>query len=519
MRAETEARSGQPSWQGSTSRRESRAARFLSAGLLMVAAAILAGWTFLAVAHVGDRYKLDHVSGVRMALAQYFTHGTLYPDLYDGSFYGGTRFMPLPIVLHGTLAELTGEYLVSGKLLAYGVLLALLAVMLGLLRAMRCPLPISLSLVAGVLVTKTGLAAGMNLRADILPLLLQLLAVATVAHTRRPRGTVAAGAFAALALVSKLSAVWAPLAICTWLVIVDRRRLVWFLTAYGLLTGALLGYFGAVTDNRLFENVFGLSTAGMNGIGSLLRGPYVLFHLLVDQATGTWALFPVVAGAAWLAAKRRELSIYLVSLAWCLVVLFVVLSDIGTGWNQLVDLVVLTALVVGELAGRLRLDPARRVAIASALALLLVWVNLTGLVVVILPDVRTTLASWRTSQLYSSKPLSGRASPATKLLSEDPYVPVSLGQRPVVLDPFMLQRLGRRDPAAVARLVERIRAREFDLVVLVIPLQPVDSEWWREMHFGTPVVEALADSYVFSGTVDGYHLYRPASTDGPRGEG
>jgi hypothetical protein len=150
---------------------------------------------------------------------------------------------------------------------------------------------------------------------------------------------------------------------------------------------------------------------------------------------------------------------------------------------------------------------------------LLLWVNLTGLVVVILPDVRTTLASSPASRLYSSKPLSGRASPATKLLSEDPYVPVSLGQRPVVLDPFMLQRLGRRDPAAVARLVERIRAREFDLVVLVIPLQPVDSEWWREMHFGTPVVEALADSYVFSGTVDGYHLYRPAPTDSHPREG
>jgi hypothetical protein len=257
----------------------------------------------------------------------------------------------------------------------------------------------------------------------------------------------------------------------------------------------------------------------MNGIGSLLRGPYVLFYLLVDQATGTWALFPVVAGAAWLAAKRRELSIYLLSLAWCLVVMFVVLGDIGTGWNQLVDLVVLTALVVGELAGRLRLDPATPVAIASALGLLLLWVNLTGLVVVILPDVRTTLASSPASRLYSSKPLSGRVSPTTKLLSEDPYVPVSLGQRPVVLDPFMLQRLGRRDPSAVARLVERIRAREFDLVVLVIPLQPVDTEWWREMHFGTPVVEALADSYVYSGTVDGYHLYRPASTDSPRRKG
>ena len=33
------------------------------------------------------------------------------------------------------------------------------------------------------------------------------------------------------------------------------------------------------------------------------------------------------------------------------------------------------------------------------------------------------------------------------------------------------------------------------------------------------VVEALADSYVYSGTVDGYHLYRPAPTDSHTREG
>jgi hypothetical protein len=46
--------------------------------------------------------------------------------------------------------------------------------------------------------------------------------------------------------------------------------------------------------------------------------------------------------------------------------------------------------------------------------------------------------------------------------------------------------------------------------VLVEPLQPVDREWWREVHLGTDVAEAVADAYASDGVVQGYHLYRPA---------
>jgi hypothetical protein len=485
------------------------AMRWLSAALTLISTVVLAACLLLAAVHVDDRYRLDHVAGARIALAQYLDDdGALYPRLYDGEFYGGTRFMPLPIVLHAAMARLTGEYLVSGKLLAYGTMLALLGVIFVLLRRMRCPFPIVVGLLAAVMTTRTGLAAGMGLRADTLPLLLQLLAVVAVARSQKPAATVAGAALATLAFAAKLSAVWAPLAICVWLAAVDRRRLLWFLAAYAALVGALLGLLGVVTDGRIFENVFGLSTAGLGGPGWLLRGPNVLVHLLVEQATAAWALLPVAAIAAWLAVVQRRVSIYLVSLACCLAVLVVVLADVGTGWNQLVDLVVLTALVAGGLAGHAHSESLT--AVTATLAVVLLWVNATGLVVTVGPDAGEAVAMLRGAQLYSSRPLSGEATTATRILSEDPYVPVSLGQRPVVLDPFMLLRLDRRDPAAVERLVERIRAQEFELVVLVVPLEPPDQEWWREMHFGTRVTEALADAYTDSGRAQGYYLYRPA---------
>jgi hypothetical protein len=508
MRADTEARPGRPSWPGALPLPRPPAPGWLSAGLLVVGAAVAAAWVLLAAVHLDDRYRLDHVAGARMALARYLNDGTLYPPLYDGTAYGGTRFMPLPIILHAAMARITGEYLVSGKLLAYGTMLGLLGVTFVLLRRLRCPFPIALGLLAAVLTTGTGLVAGLGLRADSLPLLLQLLAVATVAGSRRPAATVAGAALAAIAFSAKLSAVWAPLAICVWLAVVDRRRLAWFLSAYGALVGGVLAVLGAVSDGRIFENVFGLSTAGMSGAGSLLQGPSALLRLLAEEATATWALLPAAAVAAWLAIRQRQVSIYVVSLACCLLVLVVVLADVGTGWNQLIDLVVLTVLVVGELAGRSRPDPLAAV-VAAVLAVILLWVNLTGLVVTLGPGVREAVETLRGTPRYDRQPLSGQATPATSLLSEDPYVPVSLGQRPVVLDPFMLRRLEDRDPAAVQRLVDRIRAREFELVVLVVPLQPPDQWWWRDMHFGTRVTRALADAYTESGRAQGYYLYRP----------
>jgi hypothetical protein len=356
---------------------------------------------------------------------------------------------------------------------------------------MRCPLPIAVGLVATIVGTRTGLAAGMDMRADTLPLLLQLLALAVVARTKRPGPTVVAAALAALALFSKLNAVWAPLAIGVWLLVTDRRRLAWFVAAYGLLVSALAALFAAVTDGRIFEHVIGLSAAGVQGPGSVLRAPYFLLQLLVEQATCAWVLLPAAAVASWLAVRERRASIWLVAFVCCVGVLIVVLSDIGTGWNQLIDLVVLAVLVAGELAGRS-------------------WFG--ALAVTVAPDAQQALGSLRGGQAggYSRQPLAGLATSSTRVLSEDPYVPVSLGQRPVVLDPFMLLRIGRRDPAAVQRLADRIRAREFQLVVLVVPLQPVDQPWWRDMHFGKGVTRALTDAYVPSGTVQGYYLYRPA---------
>jgi hypothetical protein len=484
--------------------------RWLSAALIVAAALVLFAWTYLAVSHVDDRYRLDHVSGARMALAQYFDHGTLYPELYDGEFYGGTRFMPLPIVLHGLAARLTGEYLVAGKLLSYMATLGLLATMVLLLRRLRCPLPLALILTSLVLTTDTGLAGSMNMRADVLPLLLQVLAVGIVASAPRPTATVGAAALASLALFSKLSAVWAPIAILIWLVTRDRKRLVVFSGGYIIFSGVLFLMFVGVSDGRMLENVFGLSTSGITGLRSVLVAPYRFVHLMVGDATSAWAVVPLAILAAWIAARDRKSSLYIVSLVCASSVVLVVLTDVGAGWNQLIDLVVLTALVVGELAGRKIYLGRRRAAterlMAVGIGFILLWVTLSGSIVTLVPDVQATVTG---AASYPNNPLAAVATARTSILSEDPYVPMSLGQVPLVLDPFMLPRLEERQSDAVPDLIRRIERHEFDLVVLIEPLEPVDRSWWSELDLGVPVARAISRAYAYAGSIHGYYLYEP----------
>jgi hypothetical protein len=488
--------------------------KWLAAGLVLLSATALLAVAFVAVVHIDDRYGIDVASGARISLARSLDHGILYPELHAGEFYGGTRFMPLPVLMHGGLAALTGEYLVSGKIISYATMGSLLVVVFIVLRRMHCAASIALGLTVSVLLTETGLAATTSLRGDVLPLLLQVCAVAIVAERRRPKTMIASSALAALALVAKLSAIWASLAIFIWLFVKDRKSLLWFVTSYLCLTAVMLTVLTAVTEGRFLENMFGLSTAGVGGLHALLVAPYRLLLLTVDQALSAAFLLPLAAAVIWVLIKRRELSIYVLSLLCSLAIITLVLSDIGTGWNQLVDLPVLIALVLGEFIGRTSQDRRAATTLTPILGLFLMWAYLVGTALTLVPAVRGAVQSLRDPSLYSSDPLAGSATSSTKLLSEDPFVPVSLGQTPVVLDPFMLLRIGRDDPDARGELVNRITAREFELIVLVKKLEPFDQQWWRDYHFGTDVTRAIARSYRFRGKLQGYYLYEPTEPVG-----
>jgi hypothetical protein len=86
------------------------------------------------------------------------------------------------------------------------------------------------------------------------------------------------------------------------------------------------------------------------------------------------------------------------------------------------------------------------------------------------------------------------------ILSEDPYIPVALGERPTILDPFMQLRIEATHPAWRDELVRRIERREFDEVILLQRATPWDA-WYQSLHLGSTVVRAIRRNYRFEASV------------------
>src|SRR6266508_4095850 len=204
-------------------RSDARGSRTIS--LAHAAAYALAVLTLLStlvvvIAHLGDRYQIDHVAGSWIGLARYLNAGTFYPELYDGSSFGGTRFMPLYFALHSVLARATVDYVLAGKALSFVIL-----------RRYGVPRSFALLLASLVLLTGPGFHAATSIRADGLATLLGLAAVALVAH-RGPGYAFPASFLAGAATFTKISALWAPAAIALWLFLYHRRSLAAFAAGF-----------------------------------------------------------------------------------------------------------------------------------------------------------------------------------------------------------------------------------------------------------------------------------------------
>jgi hypothetical protein len=216
------------------------------------------------------------------------------------------------------------------------------------------------------------------------------------------------------------------------------------------------------------------------------------------------AAIAILSSRSW-----REVTITQWALAWSLIATLAVLSDLGTGYNQLVDVAALLVLVVGGLAARTlrteRSDPG----LSLLIPLTIVWGLGTGLALTVLPDVKEAVANLRSPGAEGvARPLAGAVEPGETLFSEDPGIPVGLGRTPVILDPFMLPRLASARPEAINDLVARIDEREFDLIVLIERAEGNDV-WWSRYHLGPRVIQAVRRSYLFDGHVDGFFVYRP----------
>jgi hypothetical protein len=429
-----------------------------------------------------------------MALAWYVNHGILYPPLHSAGFFGGTRYMPIPILLHAGLARATGEYVLSGKLVSAVSVAGLVVVTFVALRQLTCPRLVALGLSSIPLVTAAGLWQATGVYADALPVALQLAGLVLVAKPASRRTIIVAAAVCALALFSKQTAIWGPATITVWLALKQRRQLPWFLATYVALCGLLLIVVEVISQGRFLENVTALTFAGVS-IGGPSRTFTVLPGLLLRSALPVVLLGPLAVVSFVL--DRRRLSIYHVGLVFASIVVAYVMSDIGESENQLLDVIVLLVVVVGSLWSSIpRLTSSKAHVLRLGLVFSAIAMLALGGMSRVLPPLIRTESDLRTgsSDRYSIWPLDDLVHRGDTILSEDPYIPIALGDRPTILDPFMLLRLEDAHPAWRDELVRRLERREFDEVILLSSADPGDP-WYQSLHLGSSVVQAIDQSY------------------------
>jgi hypothetical protein len=398
--------------------------------------------------------------------------------------------------------------------------------LLCILRGLKCSLPVALGLVSVVVLNELGLAACTTIRGDLLAVVLQLAALQVAFGGTTWRRAVVAALLCTLALLTKLNAGWAGLALLGYYFV--RRRpltfvfgLAWVASAAGsiLLLDLLAG-------GRMLANLRALSAPGLLSV-ALLVAPLMFLHK-VGQAGLLLALaLPFAVGECVVAFRQRRATAYHFALPCCLLLTVPLFADKGVVGNHLLDLLVLTIPLLGYLWQRLPSPAEGRPVLRPLLALGLGWVLCMAWSAVMAGPVLEVVRSFREGTgLYPARPLAGLVGDNEPILSEDPWISITRNELPVILDPCSVARFGSSRPELVEPLKERLRKREFHWLVLCYEIgdrRYYNRHHWDEIEFGPLLVRVMGENYRFHSKRGNMFIYAPrhppaemaAGPDGP----
>jgi hypothetical protein len=202
-----------------------------------------------------------------------------------------------------------------------------------------------------------------------------------------------------------------------------------------------------------------------------------------------------------------------IALGIYLVILVVMFLDAATAENHLIDLVVLMSLVVGTSFVWAKRSPLRDWHL-KLVAVAAVWAVLVGSFFTFREPLSEAIAVARGRQdfsQYSTMPLKEQVTELDFILASNPYIPISRGHRPTVLEPLLFLRMSEDRPELATELAGRVRNQEFSKVVLAHELSEI--KWYATFDFGLEVHSALVEQYKLAGVAEGYFIYVPRETE------
>ena len=481
-----------------------------AAGLMSVLASVwLLAW------YLPGSLPLTHVSGIITAWADDFAKGIFYRPLFDNGYYGGTRYMPLFPVLYGLIMPVVGDPATAGRIMTFASGLLMLGMLFLALRASKVRRGAALGLTLVALASVNVRFLALEVRADFLAAGLNLaglwLCLEHGDKGGRWRPVLAALAFG-LTVVAKLSTMYGLAAVFLFWLIHKRVRAAIFLAfASALVVALALAATYAVSSGRAWESFAACASGGMDWLYAVKapfwllatagQDPFLLLIVLLGLGLGTSGIVDGKAGLPhWY-------------LALTLAATLVLFSSPGVDGNHILDLFLASLLVIGVELERRGYRSRVAATVFGLVALLTVFTWVPGL-----PSIRhyvekpgrpTREAVARIQQMIDKR---------GPIMSENPGLPVLMGQRAVVLDAFQLPLISRERPEIRESFFRRLRGREFSGVVLMdwsgAPRDRLEQE--MEAHSSLGGKKFYGDVHFFPGFLETLKAgYRITLVDGP----
>ena len=318
-----------------------------------------------------------------------------------------------------------------------------------------------------------------------------------------PRPTVGrsrwAAVLAVLAIMTKFTGVWGLLAAGWWLLHVDREQAAAFFRTALLTAVVTVGGFALISRGRFVVDIAALGAPQLfsrSAIGHLLPN---LWGAARGTGAGTVAVIVAGAACAVVALFGRKASPFAAAWAIAALVLIPIFTDPGAWINHFLDVLTLGLVLIGWAVARLSVASVVRlvaeVAVLGVVAYGTVHVGRIG---------RSAITDG-TTPATDAHPLA-HLRPSGEILSENPYAPLSVGQLPVVLDPYMFVVMLKRHPSWQIDLVRRVRSHEFAVVLLS---RPDPGDHWFDDYFGRAVMTAVEAAYRPDGMAGDQYVFVP----------
>ena len=490
--------------------------------LALAAFAALAGGLWLMLWFWPGGLPYDTTSGVWTALADDVAHGELYRPVQNALGYGGTRYMPLFFSLHGGLIALGLPPVAAGLALTLASIVLLAAVTYRLMRlsganatfAGLC-LCLPLASIAFQLLT-------ISIKGDLLAVAFSVgglgCAMAWNDGKLRHGGWLAAVCFAA-ALLTKFTAVFALTAVLIgyWRAHKTRQGVTLAAGVAALVaTGLVIAH--GVSAGRIVESFAACATGGGNA-GHAWKFP-LWFASVAVQDPFFCALFVAGAGLAVRRYRRTGWDMPVIYFTVTLLGTLLLFASPGIDSNHLIELLIASVVMLAlELThGGL----GRGVMWSAGLfagVILATW--MPGA-----PSVRHFFqargqpTSDGVREIVHRLPTKG----TSRLLAENPLVPITLGLRPEVMDCFSLRLSAMQSPQVRTRFLGDLEARNYTAIVLVdwsgasLDALPAAIErhsslgvrqFYGDVHFPPGFLDALWRNYRLSFVVRPFVVLEP----------